>query len=141
MKGIDPKHRAPSASPRAVVRALSAPAVFLCVFALALAVAGAARAQSLPARPITTAGGRLTISGDASASIAPSDEYYFNYSNYDYNLLRQIRADAAAVLRLGDRFALLGDLRVEGPFGSGPWTVRPYAAFARIRPWPRRLFD
>ena len=115
--------------------------VSACACLLLAALARPVTAQSLPTGPITTAGGRLTIGGEASASVSPSDEYYFDYSDYNYNLLRQVRADAAAVLRLGDRLALLGDIRVEGPVGEGPWTLRPYALFARIRPWPRRAFD
>jgi hypothetical protein len=141
MKGIARRKRASSASLRAIARPRSLHTVSACACLLLIALAGSARGQSLPAAPITTAGGRLTIGGEASAAVAPSDEYYFNYSDYNYDLLRQVRADASAVLRLGTRFALLGDLRVEGPIGNGPWTLRPYAAFARIRPWSHRAFD
>jgi len=141
MKGIVRRNRAPSPRLRAFARSPIFLIVPACACLLLAAFAGPVTAQSLPTAPITTAGGRLTIGGDASASISPSDEYYFDYSDYNYNLLRQVRADAAAALRLGNRLALLGDLRVEGPVGKGPWTLRPYALFARIRPWPQRAFD
>ncbi len=113
----------------------------LCACALLAALPSPLAAQSLPSGPITTAGGRLTIGAEASASVAPADDAYFDYSDYNYNLLRQLRGDVSAALRLGGRLSLLGDLRVEGPIGSGPWTVRPYALFARIRPSAQRAFD
>ncbi len=141
MDAIVRRNRAPSPRLRAFARSLFPPAALPCACLLLFTLAGPVRAQSLPTGPITTAGGRLTISGEASASISPYDEGYFDYSDYNYNLLRQVRADAAAVLRLGDRLALLGDLRVERPIDEGQWTVRPYALFARIRPWPQRVFD
>ena len=106
-----------------------------------LGIPALARAQLLPATPITTAGGRLTVSGEASASLSPNDEYYFNYSDYDYNLLRQVRFDAAGAFRVNPRLSLLGDLRVEGAIGEGSWRLRPYALFVRVRPWPLRAFD
>jgi hypothetical protein len=100
-----------------------------------------AAAQLFPATPVTTAGGRLTVSGEASASLARDDEQYFNYSDYDYDLLRQVRFDGAAAFRVNPRVSLLGDVRVEGPAGEGSWRLRPYALFVRVRPWPVRAFD
>ncbi len=111
----------------------------LCL-ALAAAVAPAA-AQTLPSTPITTAGGRLTLGADASASYARNDETYFNYSDYNYDLLRLVRFDGTADFRLNDRVSLLGDLRVEGALGDGSVSARPFALFVRVRPWPRRAFD
>ncbi len=108
---------------------------------LALAVPSAGRAQFPPAGPITLAGGRLTISGEAAVSIAPEDEAYFNYSTAAYDLLRLVRFDGSAAFRLNSRFSLLGDVRVLGAIGEGGWTVDPYALFARIRPWPEKFFD
>jgi hypothetical protein len=99
-------------------------------------------AQSVPSGPITTAGGRLTISGEASASFGTADPGYFNYSNYDSELTRQLRFDATAALRLGGHLTLLADLRLQGPLdGEGNWSIRPYAMFARFRPWTDRAFD
>lgn len=108
---------------------------------LLVATAPLSFGQSLPTGPITMAGGRLTLGADGSASIARNDEAYFNYSDYSYDLLRLVRLDGAADFRLSDRVSLLGDLRVEGGLGDGSVTARPFALFARIRPWPRRAFD
>ena len=108
---------------------------------LALALPSAGRAQFPPAGPITVAGGRLTISGEAAVSISPEDKAYFNYSTAAYNLLRLVRFDGSAALRVSSRLFLLGDVRVLGAIGDGGWTVDPYALFARIRPWPEKFLD
>lgn len=109
--------------------------------ALILACPAPGTAQSVPTGPFTTAGGRLTLSGEASASIATSDPGYFNYSNYDSELTQEVRVDATAALRLGRRLTLLADLRLQAPLGEGSWSVRPYALFVRVRPWTDRAFD
>lgn len=141
MKGIGSASCASSPRWSAFDRLPVAPTLLACACLLLVGSASPALAQSLPTGPITTAGGRLTIGGEASASVAPNDEAYFDYSDYNYNLLRQVRADASAALRIGSTLSLLGDVRVEGPFGAGQWTLRPYALFARIHPWPQRVFD
>ena len=130
-------------SPQAYVRRSPAsPGRLWCACVLLLvALPGLAAAQTLPTGPVTTAGGRLTISGEGAASVSPDDEAYFDYSDYNYNLLRQMRLDGTAAFRLGSHVSLLGDLRLEGPIGEGQWTLRPYALFARVRPWSRRAFD
>jgi hypothetical protein len=98
-------------------------------------------AQPLPQGPITTAGGRLTIGGEASASIAPDDSLYVNYSDDAYSVLRLARIDASAILRLGPHVSLLGDLRVQGSLVEGGWQVKPHALFLRVRPWADRSLD
>jgi hypothetical protein len=141
MKNIIPAKPAPP--PWALVRRPpTSPVGLWCALVLLLvALPGFAAAQTLPTGPVTTAGGRLTIGGEAAAAVSPADEGYFDYSDYNYNLLRQMRVDGTAAFRLGSRVSLLGDLRLEGPIGEGQWTLRPYAAFARVRPWSRRAFD
>jgi hypothetical protein len=109
------------------------------LFLVAMPSPGAA--QWVPAGPLTTAGGRLTLGAEAAASIAPDDEAYFNYSDYSYNLLRQVRVDGSGVFRLTGRISLLGDIRVEGPIGEGQWAVHPYALFVRLRPVAQRAVD
>jgi hypothetical protein len=97
-----------------------------------------ARAQVLPSQPITLVGGRLTIGGEAMASVSTdSDELgWFNYTDYEHNALRLVRLGATAEMRLGSRLALLGELRTEN------WDrIRPYALYVRIRPWVNRPFD
>ncbi len=98
-------------------------------------------AQGLPDGPITTAGGRVTIGGEASVSVAPEDHAWFNYSTAAYSVLRLARFDGSAAFRVSSRLELLGDVRVQGDIGEGTWNVRPFALFARIRPWPQRTFD
>ena len=98
----------------------------------------AAGAQVLPSRPITLAGGRLTIGGEATASVSTDNDEggWFNYTDYEHNALRLVRLGATAEMRLGSRVSLLGEVRTEN------WDrLRPYALYIRIRPWANRLFD
>ena len=42
--------------------------------------------QALPAGPIETAHGTVTIAGDVTATAGPRDEEaYFNYTDYEHN--------------------------------------------------------
>ena len=54
-------------------------------------------AQVLPTEPISLGGGRLVVSGEASAAIAAEDPSFYNYTDYEQNTLR--------LLRLGCRLA------------------------------------
>src|SRR4051794_11439285 len=58
--------------------------------------AGAQTLPALPTGPVTLAGGRLTLGGDVSGSIAPEDTGFFNYTDYEHSALRLFRADLAA---------------------------------------------
>jgi hypothetical protein len=100
------------------------------------AAAVPASAQSLPAEPVSLAGGRVVLSGDAAMSIAPADRGFFNYSDYEHSTLREFRAGVSAMVRATERVALLADIRTEN-FS----TPEAYALYARIRPFPRRRFD
>jgi hypothetical protein len=108
---------------------------------LALAVPVSAAAQELAAGPATTTGRRLTIAGEAAVTVSPDDHAYFNYSTEAYSLLRLVRLDGSATVRLGSRLSLLGDLRVQAGIGEGSVRARPYALFARIHPWPEKALD
>jgi hypothetical protein len=124
-----------------VVRARVSPAlagrrIAACVCAFALAATGAS-AQA----PLTLADGRLRLGGQASLSFGSADEGYFNYSSYAYSLLRLLRLDGTADLRVNDHVSALGDLRALISLDNGDWLVRPYALFARIRPWVDRPVD
>jgi hypothetical protein len=107
---------------------------------LAIAIVAAtsvpARAQSLPSEPIVFGDGRLTIGGDAAVSFAPQDPGFFNYTDYDHSALRMLRIDLTAALKADNHLSFLADMRSEN--GESP---RPYALYARIRPWTRRAFD
>lgn len=96
-------------------------------------MAAVATAQPLPSEPITFGGGRGVLSGDLSASIAPEDTGFFNYSDYGHSTLRTLRLGVAASFRVTERISLLADLRSENLE-----RVSPVALYARIQPVPGR---
>ena len=103
---------------------------------LLIAYAQPCGGQVLPSAPVTLANGRLTIGGEASASIAAVDEGYFNYTDYEHSLLRLVRLAVSAAWQPTERLAVLGDVRTEN------WgTLRAYALYVRVRPWRNREFD
>jgi hypothetical protein len=95
-----------------------------------------ARAQTLPSEPIVFGDGRLTLGGNAAVSFAPQDPGFFNYTDYEHSALRMLRLDLTVALKADDHLSFLADMRSEN-VGS----PRPYALYARIRPWSRRAFD
>ena len=102
----------------------------------AFVFATSAAAQSLPSEPVTVAGGRVVVSGDVAMSTAPDDAGFFNYTDYEHSLLREVRFGATASVRASDRISFLGELRSEN-FNR----VSPFALYARVRPFPNRRFD
>jgi hypothetical protein len=72
--------------------------------AAALLLAREVSAQTLPSEPLTFGGGRIVVSGDAAVSVAPEDEGFFNYSDYEQTTLRQVRFGMAASVRVSDRY-------------------------------------
>ena len=98
--------------------------------------AGGAAAQVIPSEPVTFGAGRVVIGGDAAVAVAPEDNGFFNYSDYEQSTLRQVRLGMTALVRLSDRISLLGELRSEN-FEY----VKPFAIYARIRPLPDRPID
>lgn len=103
--------------------------------------AGPAGAQDWPAAPVSFLDGRLTLGGEAVATVAPRDRGYFNYGDYDRNLLQLVRFDLTATARLGSRVSVLAELRAEGDTAGGPWTGGAYAAYVRLKPWSDRAFE
>jgi len=101
-----------------------------------VASAAEARAQTLPSEPIALADGRVTVSGDVSATFGSRDPGFFNYTDYEHSALRLLRIDVLAAAKAGPHFSLLGEVRSENID-----TVRAYALYARIRPWTGRDFD
>jgi hypothetical protein len=93
------------------------------------------RAQ-MPTEPISFGDGRVVLGGDATVTVATSDPGYFNYTDYEYSALRNIRFGLSAEFRANSRLQLLGELRMD--HGD---RLQPFALFARIRPWPQRRFD
>lgn len=108
---------------------------------LTLVWCGRAGAQEASGEPAVNLGTRYSFGGEASVSVAPEDYSYFNYTTDAYSVLRLVRLDASAAVRLGSRVSLVGDLRLQGAIAEGGWQVRPYALFARIRPWREKPLD
>src|SRR5687768_3735724 len=104
--------------------------------AAALLTAADAEAQALPSEPFTFGNGRVVLGGDAAVSVAPEDEGFFNYSDYEQTTLRQVRFGMNAFVRVSDRISVLGELRSEN-FDY----VTPFALYARIHPLPDRRLD
>ena len=96
----------------------------------------AANAQVLPSRPIALADGQVTLGGDLSVTIGPSDPGHFNYTDYELSMLRLVRGELSAAVKVGDRVTLLGALRSEN--GGN---VRPHAIYIRVKPWLDRQID
>lgn len=100
------------------------------ILAAALLTATGARAQTAPVPP------RLTLGGDVSLGMAPEDQGFFNYTDYEYTALRLARIGVNGVLRVHERLALVGELRsdnLEAP--------RAHALYVRFRPWTDRSID
>ena len=92
--------------------------------------------QVLPSEPISIAGGRLVIGAEVSASMAATDDAYFNQSDYRQNMLRRLALRVTTALSLGERVWVLSEVRTES---GQPFVVN--AAFVRIRPWATRPID
>ena len=93
-------------------------------------------AQVLPAEPFALAGGRLVVSGEVAAAIAPEDTGYVNYTDYEQSALRQVRAGLTTALSLGAKASVLSEVRTE----TGK-AFDVYALFLRFRPWDERPVD
>ena len=107
---------------------------FACV--IVVSTVAAAGAQTLPSRPIAFADGQVTLGGDLSVTIGPTDPGYFNYTDYELSMLRLFRGDLTAAIKMGDRVTLLGALRSEN--GGN---LRAQAMYLRVRPWLTRQID
>ena len=93
--------------------------------------------QVLPAGPIETGRGTVTISGEITATAGPKDDIaFFNYTDYEHNALRMFRVSLSGMWRPSSRFAFLTEVRSEDL--QAPI---PYALYARVRPWVNRPFD
>jgi hypothetical protein len=93
--------------------------------------------QVLPAGPIETARGTVTVSGEVTATAgAKDDTAFFNYTDYEHNVLRLFRLALSAAWQPVSRIAFVGEVRSEDLEQA-----RAYAAYVRIRPWPERGFD
>lgn len=95
-----------------------------------------AAAQLLPEEPISLAGGHIVLGGEFTATIAPDDPGFFNYTSYEFSALRNVRMGLSAEVRANDRLQFLAEVRLD----QGR-VLEAYGLFVRFRPWPARRFD
>jgi hypothetical protein len=110
--------------------------VRLVTLVLCVLVAGDARAQSLPSEPISIADGRVVLSGEFFATLGSADPGFFDYTDYAYNALRNVRAALSTEVRASSRVQMLAEVRLD--HGD---RLSAYGLFLRVRPWPARRFD
>ncbi len=106
-----------------------------------LMAAAPAGAQLLPQETVSLAGGRLTLGGEVTATVAPDDDGEFNTTDYERSALQLLWLGVTASFRPVERLAFVTELRAEGDTDGGPWTALPFAAYVRVRPWKGRNFD
>ena len=106
------------------------------VLVLVLFSAATAAAQVLPDAPISVAGGHLVFGAEVSATFAPDDPGFFNYTSYEFSALRNLRLTASTEIRATDHVQVLGEVRLD----QGR-VLEAYGLFVRLRPWPARRFD
>ena len=97
---------------------------------------GVARAQHWPTEPITFAGGRVLVAGDASATFGSEDPGWFTYTDYETSAIRRLRAGVTVEARATERIAFLAEIRAETGVG-----VTPYAWYIRVSPLDSGLLD
>lgn len=113
------------------------PARSFVLILLCVAAAGPGFAQGLPEGPVRALDGRLTVSGEVTATAGSTDDTaFFNYTDYEHNTLRMMRLSLSGLYRPVSWLALVGELRSEDL--EHP---EPYAAYARVRPWKTLAFD
>jgi len=93
-------------------------------------------AQVLPEQPVSFANGRLVFGGEVTATIAPEDPGFFNYTSYEFSALRNVRFGVTAEIKASERVQLLGEVRLD----QGR-VLAAYGLYVRVRPWPARRFD
>src|SRR3970040_221641 len=72
-----------------------------------------ATAQVLPEAPIALAGGHVVLGAEVTATFAPDDPGFFNYTSYEFSALRNVRLGVSAEVRANDRLQLLGEVRLD----------------------------
>lgn len=107
-----------------------------CVILLLVGAAVPASAQWLPEQPVSLAGGHLVVGAEASVTVAPEDPGFFNYTDYEYSALRNVRFAVSAEVRANEHFQVLGEMRLD--HGR---ILEAYGLYVRVRPWPARRFD
>jgi hypothetical protein len=94
-------------------------------------------AQLLPSAPIVIGDGRLVLGAEVAGSISEQDHVaWFNYTDYEHDALRLLRASVTGEWRIAPRVSFLGELRMENAD-----ELRAYAAYLRVRPFEGREID
>jgi len=97
--------------------------------------AQAAVAQILPDKPIAVANGHIVFGAEVTATFAPEDPGFFNYTSYEFSALRNVRVGVSTEIRANDRIQMLAEVRLD----QGR-VFEAYALYLRVRPWPARSF-
>jgi hypothetical protein len=95
-----------------------------------------APAQGLPSEPVSLANGRFVLGAEVSATMGSEDPGFFNYTDYEYSALRNVRLGVSAEVRANDHIQVLGEVRLD----QGRY-FEAYGLYVRVRPWPARRFD
>lgn len=74
-------------------------------------------------------GPRFTYGVEFSATVGPEDDGFFNYTDYEYSLLRLVTGTFVGSLRINDHVEVLGEARVQNDQFSTS------ALYVRVRPW------
>lgn len=104
---------------------------------LLLLISRSASAQTLPSGPVGALDGKLALGAEVVATIGDHDDSaFFNYTDYEHNVLRMFRLALSAAWRPVEPVAFVADIRSEDLDD-----VRAYAAYVRVRPWRSRMLD
>ena len=101
-----------------------------------LGAAAIVQAQGLPSEPIVLGGGRVVIGGEFTATIGPEDPGFFNYTDYEYSALRNLRLGVTTEVRAHPRLQFLSEIRIDR--GDA---FEALSLYARIRPWLSKRID
>jgi len=106
------------------------------VAAACLGFGRGASAQHWPSEPVSLAGGKVLLAGEASATFGSQDPGWFTYTDYQTSAIRRARAGITVEVRASQRLAFLTEIRAET--GSG---ATPYAWYVRLSPLANGLVD
>jgi hypothetical protein len=101
-----------------------------------LGFGGIAQAQHWPDAPVTFAGGRVLLAGDASATFGSDDPGWFTFTDYETSAIRRVRAGLTVEARPSRRLSFLAEVRAETGVG-----ITPYAWYVRLSPLESGLVD
>jgi hypothetical protein len=88
------------------------------------------------AQPVTLAGGKVRLAGEATFTYGPGDRWFFNYTDYEYSALRLARLELGGAWRPARHVELVSDVRADNFH-----RVHVHALYLRLRPWPERPLD